>query len=272
MSFAPRRRCAAFTLIELLVVVAIISLLVSMLMPALRAARDQSQQLLCQTNMRSMGQAAYFYAEDNRDWLVQSESLREKMCFITSVLPGLGYEGPTRELWDSGATNEAREKRRRLMDICESTKQLNCPKFPNANQPYDYVVNAFIYPYTRSGGDGPGDHMGDGPANAAPTLPRSTFIRRSDLDKPAMRVYVMEAHQEMPTTLNNWNMFTDVFIPKHLPFATAPRIANDQRHPGGIDSLFFDGHVSSIPLLRFDPGWPNNVSDRLRLLTDVIGE
>ncbi len=53
-----------FTLIELLVVVAIISVLVALLLPALSQARESSRMVVCLSNLRQLGMAAGFYAED----------------------------------------------------------------------------------------------------------------------------------------------------------------------------------------------------------------
>ena len=64
--------CAArrgFTLIELLVVVAIIALLISILLPSLRQAREQAKQVVCMSNMQQMGVAMLSYALNNREYV-----------------------------------------------------------------------------------------------------------------------------------------------------------------------------------------------------------
>lgn len=62
------RRHGGFTLIELLVVVAIIALLISMLLPALRNAREQAKQVKCAANLRSFGLGFHAYGNSNRDF------------------------------------------------------------------------------------------------------------------------------------------------------------------------------------------------------------
>lgn len=62
-------RKQAFTLIELLVVIAIIALLVGILLPALRDARESSRATVCLSNLSQIGVAANTYATDWKDQL-----------------------------------------------------------------------------------------------------------------------------------------------------------------------------------------------------------
>jgi prepilin-type processing-associated H-X9-DG protein/prepilin-type N-terminal cleavage/methylation domain-containing protein len=64
----PRFRVpGAFTLIELLTVVAIIALLIAILLPSLRSAREQGKCTVCLSNMRQIGLAMQDYAMQNRE-------------------------------------------------------------------------------------------------------------------------------------------------------------------------------------------------------------
>jgi len=53
-----------FTLIELLVVISIIALLISILLPALRAAREVARQSQCLSTLRQISIAMHIYADD----------------------------------------------------------------------------------------------------------------------------------------------------------------------------------------------------------------
>jgi prepilin-type N-terminal cleavage/methylation domain-containing protein/prepilin-type processing-associated H-X9-DG protein len=64
----------AFTLIELLVVIAIIAILMAILMPTLKRAREQGQRAACLSNVKQLALAWILYADENDDRVVSSEA------------------------------------------------------------------------------------------------------------------------------------------------------------------------------------------------------
>lgn len=56
----------AFTLVELLVVISIIALLIAILLPSLKRARDQAKVTVCLNDIRQIGLGLAYYGEDNR--------------------------------------------------------------------------------------------------------------------------------------------------------------------------------------------------------------
>ncbi|MBK8913499.1 MAG: type II secretion system protein [Phycisphaerales bacterium] len=61
------RSASGFTLIELLVVIAVIALLISILLPGLRGAREKGRETVCAANLRMIGVGIATYAAENGD-------------------------------------------------------------------------------------------------------------------------------------------------------------------------------------------------------------
>gem|GEM_PF-1223524 len=290
---------AGFTLIELLVVVAIIALLLSILLPSLERARAQARQLVCLTNLNAQAKATRFYAEDNdgfigRGIMNYAAAPGEYNIYITTILPYLGYNGHARGLFLSrsnpGAAPSRSDQAKLRRVLREFGEQAQCPDFPDEahvppdgvsyversgrpieSQWLDYVASAMPLPYSReqieydiAGGGRAGD-------NYEPERPPE-YVRLGKLSdiadraNPGRIIYVSEAHVSL-----EWNEFRfhHFVLTSQLPFGARPRIASDQRHPGGITAMFFDGHAAALPLKTIDPGWPNSIGIRLGLFSIV---
>jgi len=69
------RSRSGFTLVELLVVIAILAVLMSILIPSLKRAREQAKEVVCASHLRGTGLGFEMYVQDNNDrYPVQSDS------------------------------------------------------------------------------------------------------------------------------------------------------------------------------------------------------
>ena len=77
-------RHSGFTLIELLIVIAIIAILASMLLPALKKVNEIAKSITCTNNIKQLLTGTHMYADDNNDWFM-SYSIPKPGVYSTYV-------------------------------------------------------------------------------------------------------------------------------------------------------------------------------------------
>jgi prepilin-type N-terminal cleavage/methylation domain-containing protein/prepilin-type processing-associated H-X9-DG protein len=115
---------SAFTLIELLVVIAIIALLLSIIGPSLRRAKEAAMRITCMTNLKGLSQCMLIYANEN-DSRVPSSSTEGTAAWVNHA--GLAYYNLNN---DPGIEEQQREaiRRGRLWPYCSNSLDVfRCP-------------------------------------------------------------------------------------------------------------------------------------------------
>lgn len=136
-----RRR--AFTLVELLVVIGILAVLLGLLMPGLRAAREISRRTACAANLQHLGVAMVLYAHENA----------ELYPFAAGVDQGGAY--PADWIYWQGNRDVRKSAIARYINF--QTSMLVCPSdhmdyhtrrnISPWNYPYSYTMNMLFSSY-----------------------------------------------------------------------------------------------------------------------------
>jgi prepilin-type N-terminal cleavage/methylation domain-containing protein/prepilin-type processing-associated H-X9-DG protein len=106
----PDEHPKGFTLVELLVVIGIIAILISLIFPALAAARRAADQLQCASNLRSIGQGILIYLDENQNvfppaYLYVNEQVNNGV--ETPINASAGYVHWSTYLYSTGTVPQA---------------------------------------------------------------------------------------------------------------------------------------------------------------------
>jgi len=204
-----RAGAAAFTLIELLVVISIITLLISILLPQLSAARRVAQRVYCNANLRSTLQGMNNYSVSNDDSIPGSPNTSG--VYLAGVTSGI-WAGPCTSRWDfmgpiareNGMEDVMVEDPKVRFDIIRRMKMFQCASNP-------YLASAFVGAGGLDAGVGPMIAMNTG--RNFMYLGAAKVLKESDGANPA----VVANDPGMDIVPSNWE--------EKLPASYSPRLS-----------------------------------------------
>lgn len=230
------RHAAGFTLVELLVVVAIMTTLLSIIMPGLTAARAEAMRVVCQSNLRQLGLASEMYVSDHRGhyWRYYQNTPDGRRWWF-------GFEpgGP-----GSGSERPLDQSRGALGPYLNTTDDLlECPSFP-------YNDGGFFQKFTaRSASYAYNLHLGP-VSQKLPTARQGSFQSRLS----SVVLFADGIHFDFGSGFNEghymmWNNN-----------ALAPSGYAHFRHANHAQMVMLDGHVTQQqhtgPAFRIVGGGP----------------
>ena len=201
-----------FTLIELLVVISIISLLISILLPALSRARDSAKQLQCLNNLKTYALANTIYQNMFNEWAVPH------------------FQGPTsdRKYWVENKVY--RESLGLRKDNNLAPLSLICPKaslaIDNAIDGTCYIYLSYGYNYTMSSGS----------MSSSGTFRSIKPIR---IRNPSKKLQMADGLDITISWSGSATYIGEVIVP--------PNQITAYRHNNGATIAYWDGHVRLLP-------------------------
>ena len=230
------QKSKGFTLIELLVVIAIIALLLAIIMPALRIAKDHAKRIWCSANLHSLAMATLCYVDDN-DALTPSSTNswidngieRAGWCGVTSSLSTGAEPLPVQEqIYGNGSDQFTGLHKSQLWPYIETIKAWRCPTDLDKEQLRSYSMAAQWW----------GAHTLDDDSVWYDTQTTGLVCRKiSDIKGSGQRLMFIDQLGR------NWDAYFAIWYSEPMWWNTPNFL-----HSGGSVNGFADGHVEAYKL------------------------
>jgi prepilin-type N-terminal cleavage/methylation domain-containing protein/prepilin-type processing-associated H-X9-DG protein len=242
-------RFRGFTLVELLVVVAIISLLLGILVPALGRARELARRVTCLSNTRQMALAATTYAQEyGQRFPIASYWADDNGRFVEGF-------GPMWVCWDT-ITYDGEARAGLIWQYAGDGEQAvqQCPSFEgDSRTPADEYTG---YNYNTS-------YIGKGYFEPSTETPSWMPARVHDIRRPSETALFGDAQNKASNKFMRAPFGYGRFGDAGGASASIPREAGTQgfRHLGTTSVSWVDGHASSMDTIHLQSSVTN--PDRL---------
>ena len=230
----------AFTLIELLVVIAVIALLMAVLLPSLRAARERAKRTVCAANLQQIGRGIMAYGTDHDRLPVPG--------LLLSASHWLWFPEMHDTVYFTTAPDAIGEPKRRLKvhnlgylhktQTIESAEVFYCPSAPKGQR---YEDDAERYSWSFDGSIHSSQVGGSQMINASYSYtPQGT--RREEL---AVGEYAYQASFKLSTLNNRAPLALDRVTYSGTSTRNVHRGSGER--VGGLNILYGDGSVRFRP-------------------------
>ena len=232
-----KQKMAGFSLVELIVVIAIITAIVAVMIPANASKRQQAERLICNSNLKDMGNMLGVYAQDNCGRMVTNSMYTERWCDLL----GEYYGG---ELVPSGE-----EGSRYDIEIFKCPVEWKRSSRMMEQGVYDSIAAASMYGYNSFFAC----PVGSGIAS----FPYYWFSRVDSIQTPSELPLFWDSSTDYSAKPTNqpsnqgFNGWPHMSLYAYGWDAGNARSVKDSgggpavNHPGEINALFADGHAQS---------------------------
>lgn len=244
-----------FTLVELLVVIAVIALLIGMLLPALRKAREAGRQVACLSNQRQIGVALGLYSETYKEFTPRESGVSETLnpggqphvAAYRNAPYNLSWAFNLRPFIDGRAVSSQGDMG--LRDQFRDAFAYRDPARPKDPHHIHFVNNGLKF--RMVGGQPTATNESKPPTQMNRYLrPSSTMYLTCFIDDPNGVRWgnnYAAGNDELRISIfyDMWRISSVNGSPATTDPTTAPRVA-PKRHGNGSNALFLDTHASFV--------------------------